>query len=46
MGRPAGVFGSDHIDFPKYAKRPERHVLHVADGCCDHEQRAGHRLWT
>jgi hypothetical protein len=41
--RAAGVLRSDQIDRSKHPKSPERDVLQVADGCGDHEQRAGHR---
>ena len=42
--RAPRVFRSNHIDLAENAQRPQRHVLQVANGCCDHEQRAGDRV--
>ena len=44
--RSPRVLGSNGIDFSQDPKGAKRHVLHVAERGCDHEQRAGHRVWT
>ncbi len=38
----AGVLGRNDRDFTQHANRPEGHVLQVADGCGDQEERSGH----